>query len=105
MALHDSVIAAYAETKIVQRSEKSVFSLMGEILDALLERSGLEKTDIDGMILTPSLSAATTTFWAQSAAEFLGLELAFTDTTDLGGCSAAASVVRAAAAIDAGLCS
>lgn len=105
MALHDSVIAGYAETKIVQRSERDVYALMGDIMSQLLERTGFEKGDIDGMILTPSLSSATTTFWAQCSAEFLGLELDFADTTDLGGCSAAASVVRAAAAIDAGLCS
>lgn len=105
MALRDHVIAGYAETKIVQKSERDVYSLMGEIMDSLLARTGFEKSDIDGMILTPSLSAASTTFWAQSAAEFLGLELKFADTTDLGGCSAAASIVRAAAAIDAGLCS
>ena len=105
MALNDSVIAGYAETKITQRSGSDPYELAGVILDSLLERTGFDKTDIDGMILSPSLTAARTTFWAQCMAEFLGLELQFTDTTDLGGCSAAAGVVRAAAAIDAGLCS
>ena len=105
MALQDSVIAGYAETKIAQRSGSDPYELAGIILDSLLERTGFDKSEIDGMILSPSLTAARTTFWAQCVSEFLGLELSFADTTDLGGCSAAGSVVRAAAAIDAGLCS
>ncbi|WP_176598187.1 MULTISPECIES: thiolase family protein [Sphingobium] len=105
MALRDSVIAAFAETEIQFRSGKEPFSLAGEIMDSLLTDTGFEKSDIDGMIVTPSVSAASTAFWAQSMVDFLGLELDFTDTCDLGGCGAAGSVVRAAAAIDAGLCS
>lgn len=105
MALRDSVIAAFAETEIQFRSGKEPFSLAGEIMDSLLTDTGFEKSDIDGMIVTPSVSAASTAFWAQSVVDFLGLELDFTDTCDLGGCGAAGSVVRAAAAIDAGLCS
>ena len=36
MALHDTAIVGYAETKIVERSERDVWELGAEILEALL---------------------------------------------------------------------
>jgi acetyl-CoA acetyltransferase len=105
MGLRDAVIAGYAETKITQRSGADPYTLAGDILNSLLVRTGFDKAEVDGLIMSPSLTAAKTTFWAQCVAEFLGLELAYCDTTDLGGCSPAAGVARAAAALDSGLCS
>jgi acetyl-CoA acetyltransferase len=105
MTLRDHVIAGFAETKIVRHGEQDVFSLAGEVFDGLLRSTGFEKNDVDGLIVTPSLTAAGHPFWAQTVADYLGLQVDFCDQTQLGGCSAVASVVRAAAAIDAGLCS
>jgi acetyl-CoA acetyltransferase len=99
------VIAGFAETRIEFRSGQEPFGLAGLVMSELLETSGFAKSDIDGLIVTPSVSAAGTAFWAQSVVDFLGLELDFLDTCDLGGCGAAGSVVRAVAAIEAGLCS
>jgi acetyl-CoA acetyltransferase len=105
MALRDTAIVAYSEAKNVVRSGRDVWDFAAEIVDSLLRRSGLERGDVDGLILGPSLTGASTAFWQQSTLDFLGLEVDFADTTDLGGCSAAGSVARAAAAIEAGLCS
>jgi acetyl-CoA acetyltransferase len=105
MSLRDAAIVGYAETKITVGSPDGIFALAGEVLDSLLQKTGFDKEEIDGMIVTPSLAAAKTAFWAQGMSEYLGLQLDYCDKTELGGCSAAASVARAAAAIDAGLCS
>lgn len=104
MALRDNAIIGYAEAKHVVRSGRDVWDYSGEILDALLERTGLEREEIDGIILTPSQTGSSTPFWVQSTLDYLGLETNYSDTTDLGGCSAAGGIARAAAAIDAGLC-
>jgi acetyl-CoA acetyltransferase len=105
MSLRDSVIVGFAETEIVSRSDRDVFSLAGDVLDQLLRRTGFEKDQVDGLVMAPSLTATSHPFWAQTVADYLGLELDFCDETHLGGCSAAASLVRSAAAIAAGLCS
>jgi acetyl-CoA acetyltransferase len=105
MALRDVVIGGFAETKITQGLKSNPYELAGEILDALLEQTGFEKGDVDGLIVSTTLTGATSAFWAQCMTDFLGLELDFVDATDLGGCAAVAGVVRAAAAIQAGLCS
>jgi acetyl-CoA acetyltransferase len=102
MALRDNAIVAYAEAKHEMRSGRDVWDYAGEILDALLERSGLERAEIDGVIFTPSATGAKTPMWSQSCLDYLGLETNFTDTTDLGGCSATGGIARAAAALDAG---
>jgi len=94
MGLRDAVIAGYAETKITQRSGSDPYALAGDIVNSLLVRTGFEKAEVDGLIMSPSLTAARTTFWAQCVAEFLGLELRYCDTTDLGGCSPTAGVAR-----------
>jgi acetyl-CoA acetyltransferase len=105
MSLSDTVIAGFAETKIRFRSGDEPFALAGAVMSELLESTGFSKSEVDGLIVTPSVAAASTAFWAQSMVDFLGLELNFVDTCDLGGCGAVGSVARAAAAIDAGLCS
>ena len=43
MGLRDNVIVAYAETKVMEKSDRDVFVLGGEILEELLDKSGVEK--------------------------------------------------------------
>ncbi|HJQ16042.1 MAG TPA: thiolase family protein [Allosphingosinicella sp.] len=104
MALSDAAIVGFAETKIETRAGRDVWELGGEILSALIERTGIEKGAIDGMLVNASITGAGNCFWSQTTADFLGLELDFCQTVDLGGCSASGAVARAAAALDAGLC-
>jgi acetyl-CoA acetyltransferase len=104
VALHDSVIAGYAETPIVLHTDRDLFDLHAELTDSLLDGAGIDKDEVDGLILASSISATAMPFWAQSVAEMLGLELDFCEQVHIGGCSAVGAVARAAMAIDAGLC-
>ncbi len=100
----DIAIIACADTKLVRGSGRSVMSLAGEVLGRVLERSGLERADIDGLAMTVSLAEAGNPFWTNIAAEALGLTVSWCQLSDIGGASAVGNVARAAAAIHAGLC-
>jgi acetyl-CoA acetyltransferase len=104
MALHDAAIVAFAETKIVEKSDRDVWELGAEIMESLLNAAGMEKGEIDGLVLSSSATGAGNIFWSQTTADQLGLEVNFSQTVDIGGCSPAGAVARAAMAIDAGLC-
>ena len=104
MALRDAAIVGFAETKIESRANRDVWDFGGQILASLIERTGIEKGEIDGMLVNASITGAGNCFWSQTTADYLGLELDFCQTVDLGGCSASGAVARAAAALDAGLC-
>ncbi len=104
MALHDAAIVGYAETKIVEKSERDVWELDAEILETLLDKTGFEKGEIDGLVLSSSMTGAGNCFWSQTTADQLALEVDFCQTVDIGGCSPLGAIARAAAAIDAGLC-
>ena len=75
MALSDTAIVGFAETRIVLRSEVDIWELGAEILDQLLERTGFEKGEIDGLILSSSSTGAGNIFWSQTTADQLALEL------------------------------
>lgn len=105
MALRDNAIVGFAETKIEARSGRHIWDYSAEILSSLLESTDIEKGEIDGLLINGSMTGAGNCFWSQTTSEFLGLELDFCQTVDLGGSSAVAAVSRAAAALDAGLCS
>ena len=105
MALHDAAIIAYGETRIVPVSDRDVWALGADILEQILDRSGFETGEIDGLILSASMTGAGNPFWSQTTADYLGLELDFCQSVDIGGSSPLGAVARAAAAIDAGLAS
>ena len=104
MKFSDTAIIGYAETQIVARSDRDIWELGAEILEKLIESSGLDKDAIDGLLVNTSLTGCSSAFWVQLTAEYLGLELDFCQSVDLGGCSAAGAVARAALAIDGGAC-
>ncbi|MGD9812181.1 MAG: thiolase family protein [Sphingobium sp.] len=103
MALQDNAIIAYGETKIVLKSERDVWELGADILEEVLNRSGIEKGEIDGLILSSAMTGASNPFWSQTTADALALELDFCQTVDIGGSSPLGAVARACAAIDAGM--
>src|ERR1700710_1370450 len=114
MALRDNAIVAYAETKVMKKSDRDVWVLMGEILESLLDKSGFESKEIDGLVMSGLTgTGGASMFWAQSTCDMLGLEVGFCEQVHTGGRSAAGAgaragaagaVARAAAAIDAGMC-
>src|SRR2546430_3297406 len=104
MALRDNAIVAYAETKVMDKSDRDVWVLSGEILEDLLDKTSIDKSEIDGLVMAGlSGTGAGNPFWAQTTADVLGLEVGFCEQVHIGGCSAAGCVARAAAAIDYGL--
>jgi acetyl-CoA acetyltransferase len=104
MGMKDTAIVGFAETKIVEKSDKDVWELGAEILESLLDSTGFEKQEIDGLILSSSMTGSGNCFWSQTTADQLALEVDFCQTVDIGGCSPTAALARAAIAIDAGLC-
>ncbi len=105
MALRDNAIVAYAETKVMKKSDRDVWVLIGEILESLLDKTGFEKNEIDGLVMAGLTgTGAASMFWAQTTADMLGLEVGFCEQVHTGGCSAAGCVARAAAAIDVRAC-
>jgi acetyl-CoA acetyltransferase len=104
MAMRDTAIVAYAETKIVPKADKDIWALGAEVLEELLNKTGLDKREIDGLILSSSMTGSGNCFWSQATADQLSLELDFCQTVDIGGCSPTGALARAAIAIDAGLC-
>ena len=58
MAMRDTAIVAYAETKIVSKADKDVWALGAEILEELLVKTGMEKGEIDGLVLSSSQTGA-----------------------------------------------
>jgi len=52
MALHDSAIVAFAETKIVEKSDRDVWELGAEVLESLLAKTGIAKAEIDGLVMS-----------------------------------------------------
>ncbi|HEX9460952.1 MAG TPA: thiolase family protein [Alphaproteobacteria bacterium] len=104
MSIRDTAIIGYAETKIVEKSDRDVWELGAEILDSLLAKTGFEKGEIDGLVLSSSMTGCGNPFWSQSTADQLGLQLDFCNIVDIGGCSPAGALARACVAIDAGLC-
>jgi len=105
MALRDHAIVGYAETKVMEKSDRDVWILSGEILEELLDKTGIDKNEIDGLVMAGLTgTGGANIFWAQTTADVLGLEVGFCEQVHTGGCSAAGCVARAAAAIDAGMC-
>ena len=105
MGLRDNAIVAYAETKVMEKSDRDVWVLSGEILEDLLDKTGVDKNEIDGLVMAGLTgTGAGNPFWAQTTADVLGLEVGFCEQVHTGGCSAAGCVARAAAAIDYGMC-
>ena len=104
MKFDDIAIVSYAETPIVERSERDVWALGADAMDEALARARMEKAEIDGLVLSSSATGAGNIFWSQTVADHLGLVVDFAQTVDIGGCSPIGAVARAAMAIQGGLC-
>lgn len=104
MAWHDAAIVGFAETKIVERSALDVWELSAQVMQELIASAGIAKDEIDGLVLSSSVTGAGNNFWCQTVADQLGLTLDFAQTVDIGGCSPLGAVARAAMAIAAGAC-
>lgn len=96
------VIAGYAETHITHSSGLSAYQHGGDVLDQLMQSTGLPKEAVDGLSVSASLSEGANPFFAGYVAEALGLSCKWLNLSALGGASALAGVAAAASAIQAG---
>src|SRR5262249_61605407 len=99
MGLRDNAIVAYAETKVIDKSDRNVWVLSGDILEELLDKTGVEKSEIDGLVMAGLTgTGAANPFWAQTTADVLGLEGGFCEQVHTGAWPACGSGSPAAAA-------
>jgi acetyl-CoA C-acetyltransferase len=77
--------------------------LMFQLMADALRDAGLEKRDLDGLLVGVPF-ADPGMIYPASLAEVLGINPRMLNVVDIGGASAAGMIWRAAAAIDAGLC-
>ena len=77
--------------------------LMAQLTVDVLADAGLEKSDLDGLLVGMPF-ADPGMIYPASLAEVLGINPRMLNVVDIGGASAAGMIWRAAAAIDAGMC-
>src|SRR5882724_7265906 len=82
-------------------------SAMGFTLEAskrAIEDCGIDKNDLDGVLVMMPAVMGEQHGWAARVAAYLGLEPTYGSTMDMGGATALGMVQTAAAAIEAGYC-
>jgi acetyl-CoA acetyltransferase len=104
VAERDVAIVAWAQTVLGRRTGRSVFSLCGELLESILDRSGIDKRQIDGLAVGSSYREVENAFWSNFVVDYLGLSVQWLQVGDLGGAMHLALLERACAAIRSGKC-
>ena len=101
MNMHDRAqivgIYEYPDRKI---TGKTLAQLHAEVARAALADAGLSKNDVDGYFT----DSAAPSMGPMSMVDYLGLDVRYVDTTDVGGASYLLHVAHAAQAIHAGKC-
>lgn len=102
-AAHCAAVVGVAELAPVRDTgDATELSLSAEIATAALADAGLGLHELDGLLTHPMDVAAR--LIPSTVAEYLGLQLRYGESVDLGGASAVGMVWRAAAAIERGMC-
>ncbi|WP_441232017.1 thiolase family protein [Tardiphaga sp. 215_C5_N2_1] len=104
MTKRDIAVVGFGETKVELKGGRSSYDLAGEVLEQILNSTGIAKSEIDGICVSETMSETSNPFWAVFMAESLGLVPSWTQINGLGGASTIAGIVRAASAIRDGLC-
>ena len=100
----DIAVIGYGETKVTLRGGRSAYDMAGEVLEQILNQTGIEKNKIDGLSIAEAMSETSNPFWGVYMCEMLGLSPAWMQVNGLGGTSGIGGIARAAAAIRDGLC-
>jgi acetyl-CoA acetyltransferase len=103
--MRDIAIVGYSETKIDVRTGRTSYELAGDALDEILVRTNVDKSEIDGISVSETMSESANPFWAQYMADVLGISPSWLELMGLGGVSSIGGVARAAMAIRGGMCS
>jgi len=100
-----AAITGIAELKPTKSAEgKTTLGIMAEVSRAAVLDAGLTVGDIDGLLIGPPI-VEMTAMWPAVLADYLKVHPKYENVVDLGGASPAGMVWRAAAAIQAGMCS
>ena len=83
--------------------EATILDLLSGVASDAIADAGLQRSDVDGLVVHPI--GGLPGFVPATVAEYLGLQPNFAEVVDLGGATGAGMVWRAAAAIQAGMCS
>lgn len=102
--LRDIGVVGYAELPNRSQSGRSAYDLAGELMSKLLERTGLELHEIDGLSVSTALSEGTNPFFAAYMCEALGISPTWLNLSGTGGCSAISAVMRSISAVNEGHC-
>ena len=94
-------IAGVAESQLGKTPNRTVLSLQMEAAAAALADAGIDKSEVDGLMVSGYPYAERQ---AVLVAEYMGLQPSYVDSTNTGGSGFLAAVERAGAAIRAGLC-
>lgn len=99
-----SAITGWSELKPMKEAgEHRTLDLLAQSAYLAIKDAGLQKKDIDGLLVTPP-GEDTCFMWPSQVAEYLQLTPDFMNMVELGGASAVGAVARAAMAVAAGLC-
>jgi len=80
----------------------TILDLLSDVANEAMADAGIERSQIDGLVVHPI--GGLPGFVPATVAEFLGLKPTFAELVDLGGATGAGMIWRAAAAIQAGMC-
>jgi acetyl-CoA acetyltransferase len=81
----------------------TTLALIAESVRLAIQDAGIEKDEIDGLLIGPQVGE-TPQHVPATVAEYLGLEPTMSNVVDLGGATGAGMIWRAVAAIEAGMC-
>jgi acetyl-CoA acetyltransferase len=100
-----TAIAGLGQTKQGKVYDRSYVGFAVEAVELALADAGLERSDLDGLLLNPGLAWGTAAMGSFMLQQALGLrDLRLSATMNLGGATAGAMVQHAALAIAAGMC-
>ena len=100
----DIAVIGYGETKVTLKGGRSSYDLAGEVFSQIIEQTGIDPKEIDGLSIAETMSETGNPFWGVYMSEMLGLSPTWMQLNGLGGTSGIGGIARAAAAIRDGLC-
>lgn len=104
MSRPHAAIVGIGELPPQRRTEgETTLGMLARVSAAAMRDAGLEKADIEGLLVGPQVGE-TPQHVPATVAEYLGLMPVMSNVVDLGGASGPGMVWRAAAAIQAGMC-
>ena len=100
----DIAIIGFGETKVELRGGRTSYDLAGEVFEQILNQTGIDKSEIDGLSVAETMTETENPFWGVYVCDMLGITPTWMQVNGLGGASGIGGIARAAAAIRDGLC-